>query len=170
VGAYSPPFKPLLEMDHEDILRRIHEARPDILLVAFGCPKQEKWINMHYRKAGVPFSVGVGATIDFLAGTFKRAPEWMQKPARNGFFGCCRNRAAGQTLRQGSGCFTFAFYAAMVAVCAQWKVSLPPDGPAVVEPGFAGVGDHQNAGAAGRAECTGVMRGEWQQAVENGTM
>ena len=86
VGAYSPPFKPLLEMDHADILRRIHEAKPDILLVAFGCPKQEKWINMHYRDAGVPFTVGVGATIDFLAGTFQRAPEWMQKTGTEWIF------------------------------------------------------------------------------------
>lgn len=79
VGAYSPPFKPLVEMDHEDILRRLREARPDILLVAFGCPKQEKWLSMHYRAAGVPVGIGVGATIDFLAGTMKRAPVWMQK-------------------------------------------------------------------------------------------
>ena len=79
VGAYSPPFKPLIDMDHEDILRRIRTARPDILLVAFGCPKQEKWLNMHYREAGVPVGIGVGATIDFLAGTMKRAPLWMQK-------------------------------------------------------------------------------------------
>lgn len=79
VGAYSPPFKPLLEMDPADILRRLHQTKPDILLVAFGCPKQEKWITMHLAAAGVPFSVGVGATIDFLAGTFKRAPVWMQK-------------------------------------------------------------------------------------------
>ena len=79
VGAYSPPFKPLIEMDHEDILRRLREARPDILLVAFGCPKQEKWLNMRYRAAGVPVAIGVGATIDFLAGTMKRAPLWMQK-------------------------------------------------------------------------------------------
>lgn len=79
VGAYSPPFKPLLEMDHREILRRVGSARPDLLLVAFGCPKQEKWINMHYRHLGVPVSIGVGATLDFLAGTFKRAPVWMQK-------------------------------------------------------------------------------------------
>ena len=86
VGAYSPPFKPLLEMDHADILQRIRAADPDILLVAFGCPKQEKWINMHYRETGVPFSVGVGATIDFLAGTFKRAPVWMQKTGTEWIF------------------------------------------------------------------------------------
>lgn len=86
VGAYSPPFKPLLEMDHADILERIRAARPDLLLVAFGCPKQEKWIHMHYRQAGVPLSIGVGATIDFLAGTFKRAPVWMQRTGAEWIF------------------------------------------------------------------------------------
>jgi len=79
VGAYSPPFQPLHEMDHEDLMQRLHLARPDILLVAFGCPKQEKWIAMNYRCANVPFVMGVGATIDFLAGTYKRAPRWMQR-------------------------------------------------------------------------------------------
>lgn len=79
VGTYSPPFKPLLEMDQDDILQRIRAARPDILLVAFGCPKQEKWINMQFRQAGVPFCMGVGATIDFLAGSVRRAPKWMQR-------------------------------------------------------------------------------------------
>jgi N-acetylglucosaminyldiphosphoundecaprenol N-acetyl-beta-D-mannosaminyltransferase len=79
VGTYSPPFQPLLEMDHEEIIRRINDAGPDILLVSFGCPKQEKWINMHYRSLHVPFSIGVGATVDFLAGTVNRAPRWMQK-------------------------------------------------------------------------------------------
>lgn len=78
VGHYSPPFNPLLEMDHDEIRRRIAEARPDLLFVAFGCPKQEKWIAMHYRGLGVPVCVGVGATIDFLAGQLRRAPRWMQ--------------------------------------------------------------------------------------------
>ncbi|MBA4149181.1 MAG: WecB/TagA/CpsF family glycosyltransferase [Verrucomicrobia bacterium] len=78
-GHYSPPFSSLLDMDHEEIRRRILESQPDLLFVAFGCPKQEKWISMHYRSLGVPVSVGVGATIDFLAGTARRAPRWMQK-------------------------------------------------------------------------------------------
>lgn len=78
-GHYSPPFASLLDMDHEEIRRRILEAAPDLLFVSFGCPKQEKWISMHYRSLGVPVSVGVGATIDFIAGTCKRAPKWMQK-------------------------------------------------------------------------------------------
>jgi N-acetylglucosaminyldiphosphoundecaprenol N-acetyl-beta-D-mannosaminyltransferase len=79
IEHYSPPFHRLLEMDHEEIRRRILSARPDILLVSFGCPKQEKWIAMHYRELGVPVSIGVGATIDFLAGMVRRAPVWMQR-------------------------------------------------------------------------------------------
>lgn len=78
-GHYSPPFNKLLEMDHAEIERRILEAKPDLLFVSLGCPKQEKWIAMHYRSLGVPVSAGVGATIDFLAGTVRRAPAWMQR-------------------------------------------------------------------------------------------
>ena len=58
-------------MDHADILRRLRAAKPDILLVAFGSPKQEKWINMNYREAGVPFVLGAGTTFDFLTGEGK---------------------------------------------------------------------------------------------------
>ena len=78
-GHYSPPYHQLLEMDHLEIRKRILEARADILLVCFGCPKQEKWIAMHYRELGVPVAAGVGGTIDFLAGQLKRAPGWMQR-------------------------------------------------------------------------------------------
>jgi N-acetylglucosaminyldiphosphoundecaprenol N-acetyl-beta-D-mannosaminyltransferase len=70
-GAYSPPDQPLLEMNHAEIQRRLQAAKPDILLVAFGSPKQEKWINMNYREARVPFMLGVGASFDFLAADSK---------------------------------------------------------------------------------------------------
>jgi N-acetylglucosaminyldiphosphoundecaprenol N-acetyl-beta-D-mannosaminyltransferase len=79
IAGYSPPFDKLLEMDHEEIKRRITEADPDLLFVSFGCPKQEKWIAMHYQSLGVPVAAGVGGTIDFLAGNLKRAPLWMQR-------------------------------------------------------------------------------------------
>jgi len=78
-GTYSPPFAPLHEFDHAGIAARIREVKPDILLVAFGCPKQEKWIYAHYRELGVPCAIGVGATIDFLAGKVHRAPGWLGK-------------------------------------------------------------------------------------------
>jgi N-acetylglucosaminyldiphosphoundecaprenol N-acetyl-beta-D-mannosaminyltransferase len=78
-GQYAPPFRPLLDMNHEEISERIRAARPDVLFVSFGCPKAEKWIAMHYRGLGVPVCMGVGATIDFLAGHVRRAPAWMQR-------------------------------------------------------------------------------------------
>ena len=68
LDAFLPPDQPLLEMDHADICRRLLAARPDILLVAFGSPKQEKWINMNFREAGVPFVLGAGSSLGFLTG------------------------------------------------------------------------------------------------------
>lgn len=79
VGTFCPAFGSLLEMNHDEIIREVRSAHPDVLLVAFGCPKQEKWIAMHLRALGVPVVIGVGATIDFLAGRVRRAPEWMQR-------------------------------------------------------------------------------------------
>lgn len=78
-GHYSPPFRPLLDMNHDQISERIRAAQPDLLFVSFGCPKAEKWMTMHYRALGVPVCIGVGATIDFLAGRVRRAPAWMQR-------------------------------------------------------------------------------------------
>ncbi|HZZ20830.1 MAG TPA: WecB/TagA/CpsF family glycosyltransferase [Opitutaceae bacterium] len=78
VAHYSPPHRPLEQMDDAEIQRRIHEARPDILLVCFGCPKQEKWIGRNSGKTGVPVMIGAGATVDFLANRVLRAPRWMR--------------------------------------------------------------------------------------------
>jgi N-acetylglucosaminyldiphosphoundecaprenol N-acetyl-beta-D-mannosaminyltransferase len=78
-GHYSPPFHDLLDMDFAEIARQVKAARPDILFVSFGCPKQEKWIAMHYHLLGVPVLIGVGATLDFIAGRIKRAPVFMQR-------------------------------------------------------------------------------------------
>ncbi len=77
-GRYSPPVLPLDRMDHEDILRRIERAKPDILLVAMGNPKQEKWLAMHRQRLSVPVCIGVGGSVDFMAGAVTRAPRWMQ--------------------------------------------------------------------------------------------
>lgn len=76
-GVVSPPYSSVLEMDRS-ILDEIKAADPDVLLVAFGNPKQEKWIGMYGRELGVPVMIGVGGTLDFIAGHMKRAPEWMQ--------------------------------------------------------------------------------------------
>lgn len=61
------------------IVEKIRQAQPDILLVALGVPKQEKWLARNMQRLGVPVAIGVGGTFDVMAGTVKRAPVWMQR-------------------------------------------------------------------------------------------
>jgi N-acetylglucosaminyldiphosphoundecaprenol N-acetyl-beta-D-mannosaminyltransferase len=78
IGESGPFFATPDEMDH-GALQRIREAQPDILCVALGHPKQERWIEMYRRALGVPVAIGVGGSLDFLAGATRRAPGWMQR-------------------------------------------------------------------------------------------
>ena len=55
----------------------IKDAKPHILIVGLGCPKQELFILHHKDELGVPISLGLGASLDFEAGEVKRAPKWM---------------------------------------------------------------------------------------------
>ena len=86
VAHYSPPFRRLDEMNNDEIVDRLRAARPDIVLVCFGCPKQEKWISRHGAMLKVPVMIGAGATIDFLAGTMARAPAWMRRSGTEWLF------------------------------------------------------------------------------------
>ena len=78
VGTYAPPFG--FEKDENELVRinsMITQAHPDLVIVCFGCPKQEKWIYENYLKYDGTVSICAGATVDFLAGNVKRAPKWM---------------------------------------------------------------------------------------------
>ncbi len=58
----------------------IRSAKPDVLLVAFGSPKQELWLTRHLHELpSVRVGVGVGGTFDFLAGRVRRAPAWLRR-------------------------------------------------------------------------------------------
>jgi N-acetylglucosaminyldiphosphoundecaprenol N-acetyl-beta-D-mannosaminyltransferase len=63
----------------EDVIAEIERARPDILCVAMGSPRQEKWMAANLRVLNVPFSIGVGGSFDHVTGFARRAPQWMQK-------------------------------------------------------------------------------------------
>jgi N-acetylglucosaminyldiphosphoundecaprenol N-acetyl-beta-D-mannosaminyltransferase len=63
----------------EDALRMIREQRPHILLVAFGAPKQELWIDRAGRRTDTPVAIGVGGAFDYLTGRVPRAPAWMRR-------------------------------------------------------------------------------------------
>jgi N-acetylglucosaminyldiphosphoundecaprenol N-acetyl-beta-D-mannosaminyltransferase len=80
VGIYSPPFGfENDKIENDKIVSMIKNARPDILFVGLGAPKQEKWIYKHYEELNIPVSIGIGVTFEFFAGFVKRAPLWMQK-------------------------------------------------------------------------------------------
>lgn len=61
------------------VLQAIEAARPDLLLVALGCPKQELWMHHNVAHFAPAVALGIGATLDFVAGKVRRAPAWMSK-------------------------------------------------------------------------------------------
>jgi N-acetylglucosaminyldiphosphoundecaprenol N-acetyl-beta-D-mannosaminyltransferase len=77
VIAGAEPGSPRPE-DDEMTAGRVNRARPDVLLVAYGHPKQELWIDRNRERLRVPVAIGVGGTLDFLAGRVRRAPAWMR--------------------------------------------------------------------------------------------
>lgn len=83
VGTWAPPQLSLEEVVESPAssvaARRVREARPDVVLVAFGSPKQDLWIARHRDALAVPVAIGVGGSFDFLVGRQRRAPEWMRR-------------------------------------------------------------------------------------------
>lgn len=77
-GMYAPPFRELTVEEDEEAVRRINESGADFVWVALGAPKQERWMYAHRNRVR-GLMLGVGAAFDFIAGTVKRAPMWMQK-------------------------------------------------------------------------------------------
>ncbi|WP_202079417.1 WecB/TagA/CpsF family glycosyltransferase [Caldalkalibacillus salinus] len=71
-GYYHPD-------DEEAIVRQINAAKPDLLLVALGCPRQEQWIAKYKETLQAKVAIGVGGSLDVLAGEVKRAPVLWQK-------------------------------------------------------------------------------------------
>lgn len=68
------------EEEAADIIARINESGAHLLLVAYGAPKQDMWINQHLMQlTSVRVAMGVGGTFDFLSGHITRAPKWMRK-------------------------------------------------------------------------------------------
>jgi len=79
-GVYSPPLGfERCPVENDKILRMIEQARPDVLVVGLGAPKQELWVHQHREQLRAKVALCVGATIDFLAGERSRAPRWLQR-------------------------------------------------------------------------------------------
>lgn len=70
----------------EGVAAQVREADPDILFICLGTPKSEKILYEHLEEFGVPFTLSVGAAIDFCAGNVSRAPLWMQNAGLEWFY------------------------------------------------------------------------------------
>jgi N-acetylglucosaminyldiphosphoundecaprenol N-acetyl-beta-D-mannosaminyltransferase len=79
VGTKCPPFRPLTADEDEAVVAAINAADPDIVWVGLSTPKQEYWMAEHRNRIRAPVMIGVGAAFDFLAGTKRQAPPWMQR-------------------------------------------------------------------------------------------
>jgi N-acetylglucosaminyldiphosphoundecaprenol N-acetyl-beta-D-mannosaminyltransferase len=89
VGMFCPPFRALTPQEDEAIVDTINVLRPDIVWVGLSTPKQELWMADHLGRISAPVMIGVGAAFDFLAGTKRQAPVWMQRHGLEWLFRLC---------------------------------------------------------------------------------
>jgi N-acetylglucosaminyldiphosphoundecaprenol N-acetyl-beta-D-mannosaminyltransferase len=68
-----------VDAKHDDVIGRIQAAKPELVLVALGAPKQEVWSHEQREALAPAVLIGVGAGLDFIAGTQKRAPRWVSE-------------------------------------------------------------------------------------------
>jgi N-acetylglucosaminyldiphosphoundecaprenol N-acetyl-beta-D-mannosaminyltransferase len=78
VGGYSPPYRTMTDEEEAAIAEQINLARPDVVWVGIGVPKQEKWMAHMRDRLDAPVLAAVGAAFDFHAGRVSMAPSWMQ--------------------------------------------------------------------------------------------
>jgi N-acetylglucosaminyldiphosphoundecaprenol N-acetyl-beta-D-mannosaminyltransferase len=131
VGTYSPPFDFFNSFsENQAIEGMIREARPDILFVGLGAPKQEKWIYRHKHKLQVPVSIGIGASFEYVAGVTARAPRWMQRVGLEWLYRILENpsRYWRRYIMEDVVFFPLVF--------AQWLTNLMPRRDSVPRPAF----------------------------------
>jgi N-acetylglucosaminyldiphosphoundecaprenol N-acetyl-beta-D-mannosaminyltransferase len=86
--SYSPPFRPLTDEEDQGIIQKINDSNVNVLFVGIGCPKQERWMAEHKDPLSCVM-LGVGAAYDFIAGSKKHAPRWMQRVGLEWLFRLC---------------------------------------------------------------------------------
>jgi len=83
VGTYAG--SPAVE-EETAIVDLVRCARPDVLFVAYGHPRQDRWIARNLDRLGVPACMGVGGAFDFIVGVQSRAPAWMRRIGLEHFY------------------------------------------------------------------------------------
>jgi N-acetylglucosaminyldiphosphoundecaprenol N-acetyl-beta-D-mannosaminyltransferase len=78
-GIHAPPFRKVGAIEERPVLDAIDAARPDIVWVGLGTPKQDHWVADHRPLLEAPVIIAIGAAFDFHAGVLRQAPRWMQR-------------------------------------------------------------------------------------------
>lgn len=92
-GTFCPPFRPPTPEEDQAAIDFINATHPDIVWVGLSTPKQERWMADHLGRIEAPVMIGVGAAFDFLSGTKRQAPRWIQRHGLEWLFRlCCEPR------------------------------------------------------------------------------
>ena len=78
-GMVSPPFRFDVGLEDAKVIAAINEAKPDVLWIGLGSPKQDFWMHRHRGCLDAPVMIGVGAAFDFVSGMKRQAPRWMRQ-------------------------------------------------------------------------------------------
>ena len=81
VGSYCPPFRPLSDLEEDEIVERINGSDANIVWVGISTPKQDRWMKRMRQRLQPQVLIGVGAAFDFHAGLKTEAPKWMRVAA-----------------------------------------------------------------------------------------
>jgi N-acetylglucosaminyldiphosphoundecaprenol N-acetyl-beta-D-mannosaminyltransferase len=84
-GMFSPPFRQHSDIEKANHIELINKSGADIVFVALGCPKQERWMAENYQKMTAVL-LGVGGAFPIYAKLQKRAPEWIRKISMEWFY------------------------------------------------------------------------------------
>ena len=85
-GTETPPFRPLTPEEDEAMIARLNRARPDVVWVGLGTPKQDFWLADHRDRLDAALLMAVGAAFDIVGGRRPRAPRIMQKTGTEWLF------------------------------------------------------------------------------------
>jgi N-acetylglucosaminyldiphosphoundecaprenol N-acetyl-beta-D-mannosaminyltransferase len=78
-GAYSPPVEDVGSAPNPAMVELLNTARPSIIWVGLGSPKQDLWMHLYRPALDAPLLIAVGAAFDFIGGTKQQAPVWMRR-------------------------------------------------------------------------------------------
>ena len=78
VGAFAPGFVSVDEMSGDELINKVNASAADFLAVSLGAKKGQLWLHRNHERLTIPVRVHLGATINFQAGSVKRAPTWLR--------------------------------------------------------------------------------------------